>query len=67
MDDVLKINETENNTREIFRLDWNGNVIGRYSVKGKQLMHVNYCEDSNILYLWVSENGGGTMYKAKLD
>jgi len=52
---------------EIFRLDWNGNVIGRYSAKGKEIFYGNYSKNSNSLYLWTNEDGEGCMYKAKLD
>lgn len=56
-----------NSNREIFRLDWLGNVIARYGVDEMEIIHENYCKSSNTLYLWVNEDGEGCMYKAKLD
>ena len=56
--------EVEN--REIFHLDWDGNVIARYSAKGKNVVRVSYSKSSNTLYLWVYDDDR-TMYKAKLD
>lgn len=59
--------EKKNENAEIFRLDWDGNVIGRYSAKGKIIWQFNYCKNSNTLYLQIiDEDGEGYMYKAKL-
>lgn len=58
--------EIEKEKREIFRLDWEGNVINRYSAKGKNVVRVSFCKNSNTLYLWVYEDER-SMYKAKLD
>jgi len=66
-DDIDEINEFENRNSEIFRLDWDGNIIGRYKAKGKHIIHENYCKSSNTLYIWTKEDGEGCMYKAKLD
>lgn len=56
----------ENLTTEIFRLDWEGNVIGRYSAKGYNLLYVTYSNTSNTLYIWLNDNGEKALYKAKL-
>lgn len=58
--------DKKNENREIFHLDWEGNVIARYSAKGKNVVRVSYSKSSNTLYLWVYEDDR-TMYKAKLD
>lgn len=58
--------EIENEKREIFRLDWEGNVIARYNAKGKNVVRVSYSKNSNTLYLWVYDEDRA-MYKAKLD
>jgi len=64
--DVENYVEIEKEKTEIFRLDWEGNVIGRYSAKGKDVIRVGYSKNSNTLYLWVYEDER-SMYKAKLD
>ena len=64
--DVENYVEIEKEKREIFRLDWDGNIIGRYSAKGKNIVRLSYSKNSNTLYLWVYEDER-SMYKAKLD
>lgn len=70
-DNIIVINERLHKKKrvepELFKLDWDGNVIGRYSANGKRIYTHNYCNNSNTLYLWVLEDGEGCMYKAKLD
>ena len=51
---------------EIFKLDWNGNIMARYNTNGMQIRTQNYCKNSNTLYLWVNEDGERCLYKAKL-
>lgn len=53
---------------EIFRLDWDGNVIGRYSAKGNHIFLFTYSSNSNSLYLWIRDDDGEYhLYTAKLD
>lgn len=59
---------TEKQTSEIFQLDWDCNVIARYSAKGYNIYHFNYSSASNTLYLWlIDENDERALYKAKLN
>lgn len=53
---------------QIFRFDWDGNLIGRYSVEGRRFYgYPTYSKTSNIMYLWMkADEGEGRMFKAKL-
>lgn len=53
---------------EIFRFDWDGNLIGRYKVKDRKIYgYPTYSSSSNTMYLWLQEEDGECrMYKAKL-
>ncbi len=53
---------------EIFRFDWDGNLIGRYKVTDRRIYgYPTYSSSSNTMYLWlVAEEGECRMYKAKL-
>jgi len=62
-----KYTNRENQTTEIFRFDWDGNIVGRYSAKGYEIINVTYSQTSNTMYLWLSDNGEHTLYKAKLN
>lgn len=67
VDNSISVSELIKKKCEIFRFDWNGNVLGRYSARGYHIFFMNYCQNSNTLYLWVREDGEYSMYKAKLD
>ena len=53
---------------ELFRFDWDGNLIARYSLGGKHLYGgITYSKSSNTLYFCILDNDGESyMYKAKL-
>ncbi len=52
---------------EIFRFDWDGNLIARYNAKGRHIWGFTYSKNSNTLYLQAKgEDGEFFMYKAKL-
>ena len=59
--------EKEKQTTEIFRLDWDGNLIGRYKIRGKNLAGISFCEETNTLYVTsYDEVEERTLYKAVL-
>lgn len=73
-DNIFVINRRlhKNNTNggEIYKLDWEGNVVARYVTKDVRVRSItthNYCKNNNTLYLWTNHDNEGTMYKAQLD
>ena len=73
-DNIFVINrrfrKNNDDNAEIYKLDWDGNVIARYSTKDVSIRSIttqNYCKSSNSLYLWKNKDNEGTMYKARLD
>ena len=60
--------QLERETTELFKLDWDGNVIERYSAKGFTVLPITYSKTTNTLYLYLSDEFGEVnLYKAKLD
>ena len=59
--------EKEKLTSEIWRLNWEGDIIGRYCAKRYDVIYVTYSIASNTIYLWLDANGEHALYKAKLD
>lgn len=60
--------ETRAANAELFRFDWDGNLIARYSLGGKHLYGgITYSKSSNTLYFCILDDDGECyMYKAKL-
>ena len=63
-----KMTETRAANAEVFRFDWDGNLIARYSLGGKHLYGgITYSKSSNTLYFCILDDDGECyMYKAKL-
>ena len=63
-----KMTETRAANAEVFRFDWDGNLIARYSIGGKHLYGgITYSKSSNTLYFCILDDDGECyMYKAKL-
>ena len=60
--------KTVDGNAELFRFDWDGNLIARYSLGGKHLYGgITYSKSSNTLYFCILDDDGECyMYKAKL-
>lgn len=50
--------DIEKETTEIFRLDWNGEIIGRYSAKGYEILNTSFCKNSKTMFLYLKNNEG---------
>ncbi|MCQ2975515.1 MAG: hypothetical protein MJ211_12005 [Bacteroidales bacterium] len=61
--------DDEGKGTEIFRLDWNGNLLARYKIPtDKAVIGLSYNENTNSLYLTsFDENGERILYKAILN
>lgn len=62
-------NANPENHPEIFKFDWDGNLIARYKQSPgsyRVLALTGYSEDSNTLYALLVENGEWILHKAKL-
>ncbi len=52
---------------EIFKFDWDGNLVGRYKKGGNEIKTISISESQNVIYMHTTdEDGELALYKAQL-